>query len=121
MLALMFMDGADKQVCGFLLKKLHDDFSLGDAKCPEDAQEALQVLQLHANKNKKFKKKSSDEENPSLQFVQVQMGPKCWKCGKHGHAKKDCTVHIPMQNSSQVGTLNAQVEEEEALHAGWAG
>jgi len=111
MLAFMFMDGADKQVHGFLLKKLQEDFSLGDDKYPEDIQKALQVLQLCANKDKRQKKKSSEQESPSLSFTQ-QRGPKCWKCGKCGHVKKDCPERND-SNSAQQGQAHHQ--------QGWTG
>ena len=46
MLAFMFMNGANKKIYGGLLKKLHDNHALGDAKYPEMIEEALQVLSL---------------------------------------------------------------------------
>ena len=87
MLAFMFMDGADKRLFGFLLKKLADDFALGDGKYPENAEEALQVLTLHMERPKSKGKK--DDEPIHLSFAQGRKS-KCWKCGKEGHLKKDC-------------------------------
>ena len=87
MLAFMFMDGTDKKLFGFLLKKLADDFALGDGKYPENAEEALQVLTLHMERPKLKGKK--DDEPIHLSFAQGRKS-KCWKCGKEGHLKRDC-------------------------------
>jgi len=113
MLACMFMDGADKKVYGLLLKKLQDDYSLGDEKYPEDMQEALQVLQLYTGKQNKKKQKES-EERVGMSYGQVE-NRKCYKCGKQGHLKKDCPERNSAQESSQEQNQSANVQ------VGWHG
>ena len=118
----MFMDGADKKVYGYLLKKLQDDYSLGDGKYPEDLQEALQVLQLYAGKKKNKKKES--EESPEWSGAQVERR-KCHKCGKKGHLLKDCPGRDTTQEQSgeqtqsQTQSSNAQVQGEITRRMVW--
>jgi len=102
MLAVLFMEGASKQICGYMLKKLQDDYSLGDDKYPVNVQQALQVLQL----NSKKLKKTDDGERPALAFAQT--GPLCWKCGKRGHKRKDCP-----EQQAQTDASNTQVGSSE--------
>ena len=47
MLAVMFMDGANKKLFGSLMRSLESDFVLGAGMYPETVEDALQVLTLH--------------------------------------------------------------------------
>ena len=44
LLAFIFMDGADKNVFGPLMKDLNNDHALGNDVCPKTMEDALQVL-----------------------------------------------------------------------------
>jgi hypothetical protein len=73
-------------------------------------EDALQVLLLQAERATKSKKQN-DNEAPSLSFAQAG-GPKCWKCGKRGHVKKNC----PDRQDEETKTA-----EEGRQFVSWAG
>ena len=114
MLAFMFMDGANKKIYGALMRKLHDDHSLGDAKFPDTIEEALQVLSMKGTKSLKQRGKSDvDEGTRDLSFTQMsktQLRKKglCFKCGKKGHMAKDC----PKEDEESVNGINAAQTHE---------
>ena len=87
MLAVAFMEGADKSVYGFNLRGLSDDHALGDdryPKTPEDVLRVLTLIQERAEENKARKAKRG------LVMMHARSDVVCWKCKKKGHLKRDC-------------------------------
>ena len=76
------MEGVDKKQCGYSLKNLETDCSLGSKNIyPDGIESALQVLMLCSEKALKKKKKKQ------VTMVQARA---CWECGSTEHQKKDC-------------------------------
>ena len=67
MLAFLFMDGANRQQCGFLMRDLGKDHALGSDQCPEMVEDALQVLSLYGQKRKS---KKPGKDKVEMSFVQ---------------------------------------------------
>ena len=86
MIAMMFIQGVDMKLYGYLLKDLETDYSLGRDVYPASIEDALQVLVLYGEK--KLKKKSKAE---GKQFAQNGKR-KCHCCGKDDHILKDCAL-----------------------------
>jgi hypothetical protein len=101
MLACMFMQGAQYQKYGGVLKQLKQDYALGDGKYPETMEQAVQVLHLcEARGLKKPKMSKTDDgltESERSGLAAAQMSKqqmrkqrRCFNCGKKGHFAPNC-------------------------------
>lgn len=95
MLAFLFMDGANRQQYGFILRDLGKDHALGTNQYPETVEDALQVLSLYGQRRKP--KKGGDDMQDEIAKVELSHAQmdrerkmKCWNCGEVGHRVKDC-------------------------------
>ena len=114
MLAVAFMEGADRQVYGFLCRGLSDDHALGDDRYPETMEDALEVLRVSGAK-KAAKKVKSDKELAELKKLQLVQGAgqvTCWKCGEVGHVKKECPKWKAAQEAKQRATQLTQARTD---------
>lgn len=112
MLAFLFMDGANRQQYGFLLRDLGKDHALGTNQYPETVEDALQVLSLYGQRRKP--RKSSEDKMDKVDLSHAQMDKrkrkmKCWNCGEIGHGVKDCPKRAENVESRQA-TSQANVE-----------
>ena len=85
-IAMMFLDGVDKKLHGYLLKDSETDCSLRNKGVyPESIEDALQVLIMFSEK--KLRKKGKGKTKEIASSVQTL---KCWYCGEEGHSRKTC-------------------------------
>jgi hypothetical protein len=106
MMACVFMRGAHHKMHGPLLKELDNDCTLGESKCPDTVEEALEIMTVHSERNKNRRpigKKINDELGTA--FAQtgkmtkeemMQLGL-CFKCGQRGHRAFQCKETEPKQ------------------------
>ena len=104
---MMFMEGVDKKQCGYLLKNLETDYSLGSKDVyPDGIESALQVLTLYSERALKKKKKKK-------KMNVLQAGGTCWECGSTEHYKKDCPKYLAkLEKKGKKGASLAQVKAE---------
>jgi hypothetical protein len=101
----LYLENADQDKYGSLLKGLNSQKSLGHDQYPRMVTEANNVLSNHRfdatkpntkpqgssnlkYKSKQGKKSKEDNEVPTLSFAQME--GKCYCCGKPGHRSPDC-------------------------------
>ena len=115
MLAFLFVDGANRQQCGFLMRDLGEDHALGSNQHPETVEDALQVLSLYGQKRKSKKPGEDKVETSFAQSEKRKSKMKCWNCGEIGHGVKDCPKRAANTESEQeTSQANVQVPH-------WAG
>ena len=111
MLACDFMDGAGRAHQP-LLKDLEQDHSLGEGKCPNTSEEALQVLTAHEDQHRLNKKRNrlrelQDAESPVSSFGQkIESIEKqvCFKCQMPGHKVHQCKIQERRSNRKQAAS-----------------
>lgn len=117
LLAFLFLDGASRKLCGAALCNLENDCTLGADKCPEDVEDAQQVLLLC---NVKKNAASDWEEKPTeTPFAQQKECRRCWLCNKVGHLKADCPEGEDVDSSSE--DTWSQSSHVSRTRAGWLG
>ena len=112
--SMMFMKGVDKKQCGYLLKNLETDYSLGSKEVyPEGIEDPLQVLIMFSEKALKKKKKKQ---------ITMAQARACWECGSTEHQKKDCPKYkaklakkAKKDDDSATSLLQAKLELEREL------
>ena len=134
----IFMENADQNKYGSLLRNLNSQKSLGNDQYPKTIADACEVLSNHKfdNFNKTNKKKEhkgsgnqnqnqnnskGDDDSVVLSFAQLE--GKCYCCGKAGHKSPDCNKKekIPKNewaiNKSQQQFVQEQTTGTEASSA----
>ena len=110
MLAFLFMDGANRQQYGFLMRDLGKEHALGTNQYPEMVEDALQVLSLYGQKRKSKKRGEDKVETSFAQSEKRKRKMKCWNCGEIGHGVKDCPKRAANTESEQeTSQANVQV------------
>ena len=98
-IAMMFMEGVDKKQCGYPLKNLETDHSLGSKEVhPEGIEDAFQALMMYSEKKLKKKVVKAGED---VQLRSFAWAGKCWECRSDEHCKKDCTEWKNKQTNNQ--------------------
>ena len=92
LLAVLFLEGANKKLYGSVLTKLKSDFALGSDLFPVGVEDALSILIM---REKKTSQKAGGEEPDAFSGAQVSRRKcfekrLCFKCGKAGHRAKEC-------------------------------
>ena len=104
MFAFIYLENADQDKYGSILKNLNSQKSLGNDQYPKTIVEANNVMSNHKfdnakSNNQQEKKKQTDrnqnkdkkeEEEEPITFSFMQMEGKCYCCGKQGHKSPDC-------------------------------
>jgi hypothetical protein len=107
LMALMYLENADQNIYGTVLKGPMDQFSLDQDQYPKTINHATSVLSNHKfdekyfelkkknqeRKNKEDKKLKEDQESPQdlpkeINFAQLEGA--CYCCGKKGHQSRKC-------------------------------
>jgi hypothetical protein len=105
-LAFLFLENADQNKYGTLMRNLNSQKSLGNDQYPKTVVDACEVLSNHKsdnankiNKKKEHKAKgdgnqkndsSNTKEDDSAVLSFAQLEGKCYCCGKPGHKLPDC-------------------------------
>ena len=142
--AYTYLENADQEKYGSILKNLLSQKSLGNDQYPQTIVEANNVLSNHTfdnprKKNNNQKNKNKDEDTkeddnaPTLTFVQME--GKCYCCGKPGHYSNKCRKKDSLsreewainkaQKHVQTSEKNATIKEQDNMKEepgiGWTG
>ena len=127
--AMMFLDGANKDIYGPFLKKLADNFALDNtAKYPETLEEACRVMELYAEDKTKQKRQGggsggNNGDRVGTSFQQNGKERKCFRCGSKEHVIRDCPENV--ENESVASEVSQRSQRSSRSHNGvgvsWSG